>query len=126
MADLMSTLPEEIEIGAVKRTNWNTEVITTDGGREVRNALWDEPLVTYECSIPTSTRDGAVYQAVVALYEEAMGKLFTFGFVDWTDETGSTTVTVRFDSDLQITGVAGHIDHIDTFTLLQVRDDTDS
>ncbi len=126
MPDLTTTLPTEIEIGAVKRTNWNTEIVTTDGGREVRNARWSDPLVTYEVSFPTSTREQAIYSAVVALFEEAMGSLYSFNFVDWTDESGMTVVTVRFDGPLQITGVAGHIDHIDTFTLIEVRDAPDS
>lgn len=121
MADLTTTLPREIEIGAVKRTDWSTEIVTTDGGNEVRNSRWSAPLVSYEISFPVSDRAQANYQAVVALYAEAMGKLYSFNLVDWTDETGMTTVEVRFDTALQITSISGQIDHIDTFTLVEVR-----
>lgn len=121
MAHLTETLPRQIELGAIRRVEWGTDVVTTDGGYEVRNNRWASPLRTYEVSFPTSLRDGTIYEAVVALYELAEGGLHSFNFIDWTDETGSTIVPVRFDSALEITGAATHLDHIETLTLREVR-----
>lgn len=121
MSHLTDTLPEEIELGAVRRVEWPTEVVTTDGGWEVRNNRWSAPIRIYEVSFPTSLRNGTVYNAVKDLYEAAEGMLHSFNFVDWTDETGSTIVPVRFDSTLELTGVATHLDHIETITLREVR-----
>lgn len=121
MAHLGMSLPREIELGAIHRTKWQTEVVETDGGHEVRNSRWSSPLRTFEVSFPTSTRDGTVYQAVKALYEAAQGSLHSFDFTDWTDETGATVIPVRFDSPLEIEGVAQHLDHIATVTLKEVR-----
>lgn len=121
MAHLNISLPVEIELGAVRRLRWQTEVVTTDGGYEVRNSRWSSPLRSYEVSFPPATRDDPVYLAVLDLYEQAEGGLHTFDFTDWTDETGGTIVRVRFDSPLEVTGIATHLDHIETMTLLEVR-----
>ena len=121
MAHLNTTLPIEIELGAIRRLRWETEVVTTDGGYEVRNSRWSSPLKTFEISFPPSTRDDPVYLAVIALYEAAQGGLHSFSFTDWTDETGGTVVRVRFDSPLEITGLATHLDHIETLSLVEVR-----
>jgi hypothetical protein len=121
MAHLTETLPREIELNAIRRAEWGTEVVTTDGGYEVRNNRWASPLRTFEVSFPTSLRDGTVYADVIALYDLAEGGLHSFDFVDWTDETGGTIVPVRFDSALEITAVAMHLDHIETLTLREVR-----
>lgn len=121
MAHIDTTLPEEVELGAIRRLKWETEVVTTDGGYEVRNSRWSSPLKTFEVSFPPATRDNGIYQAVIALYEAAEGGLHTFNFTDWTDETGGTVVRVRFDSPLEITGIATHLDHIETVTLVEVR-----
>lgn len=121
MAHLNISLPQQIELGATRRLRWETEVVTTDGGYEVRNSRWSAPLKTYEVSFPPSTRDDPVYLAVLALYEAAEGGLHSFDFTDWTDETGGTVVPVRFDSPLEVTGIAMHLDHIETVTLIEVR-----
>lgn len=118
MPDLATTLPEEVEIGAMRRLEYSTETVTTDGGFEVRNARWSEPLRVYEIAYPHATRDDAVYLAVVALYEEALGKLYSFTFHDWIDDVD---VDVRFDSPLEIETPAGHLDHIVSMRLMEVR-----
>jgi uncharacterized protein (TIGR02217 family) len=121
MAHLTETLPREIELGAVRREEWGTDIVTTDGGFEVRNNRWSSPLRTFEVSFPTSLRDGSIYSDVIALYRLAEGGLHSFSFVDWTDETGGTIVPVRFDGPLEITGLATHLDHIETLVLREVR-----
>lgn len=121
MAHLDHYLPREIELGAVRRSREAIDIVTTDGGFEVRNSRWSGPLLTFEVSFPTSRRDGAVYEAVRWLYEASRGGLHSFNFHDWTDDSGSTVVPVRFDSPLEITGVTGWLDHIETITLTEVR-----
>lgn len=118
MADLARSLPQEVEIGAVRTLDYGTEIVTTDGGYEVRNNRWATPLRVYDISFPHSTRDGATYLDVLDLYEEAHGNLYSFNFTDWTDES---TVTVRFDTPLQIETPAGHLDHIVSMRLKEVR-----
>lgn len=118
MPDLASTLPEEVEIGAMRRLEYSTDTVTTDAGFEVRNARWSEPLRVYEITYPHSRRDDANYLAVVALYEEALGNLYSFTFHDWIDDAD---VTVRFDSPLEIETPAGHLDHIVSMVLKEVR-----
>jgi hypothetical protein len=113
-------LPREMEIGAVRRLEVQTEVVDTDGGFEVRNNRWTRGKLVIEASFPTAERDNAIYLAVVALYDLAEGGLHSFNVTDWTDETGTTAIPMRFDSPLEITGVAGHIDHIETLTLREV------
>jgi hypothetical protein len=120
MTHLADFLPEELELGPTESTDWGIEVVTTDGGYEVRNGRWSEPLRTFEVSFPPSTRDGTVYQAVKQLYEDSMGGLHSFNMQLWTDGY-ATTIAVRFDSPLEIEGIAGHLDHIATFTLKEVR-----
>lgn len=121
MTHLADFLPPELELGPVQRTDWGIEVVTTDGGYEVRNARWSAPLRTFDVSFPPSTRDGEVYRAVIDLYEASMGGLHSFNYRVWTDESGLTIVPVRFDSPLEIEGIAGHLDHIATFSLKEVR-----
>lgn len=118
MADLARTLPEEVEIGAVRRLDYSTDTVVTDGGYEVRNGRWSAPLRVYEISFPHATRDDPVYQAVVELYEEALGNLYSFNFKDWID---GAIVAVRFDCPLEIDTPAGHLDHIVSMKLKEVR-----
>lgn len=115
------TLPEQVALNAVRRIDWKTEVITSDSGREVRNNRWAAPLRTYDVSFPPARRDDPVYLAVLDLYDLVEGGLHSFNFVDWTDETGATVIPVRFDTPLGITGLAPHLDQIDTMTLVEVK-----
>lgn len=122
MGHLANYLPETVEIGAIKRIVWLPEVITTDGGNEVRNQRQSRAKVYFDLSMPSCTRDNADYLAVLQMFEDTLGGVDSFNFRDYTDESGLTTVKVRFDGELQISSPVGHIDHIDTFTLVEVFD----
>lgn len=119
MAHLAAFLPSEIEQGAVRHLDWGTEVVTTDGGHEVRNNRWSTPLRTFEVSFPTARRNDAIYTAVVGLFDQACGNLHSFNFRDWTQ--GGEVIAVRFDSPLAIQGIDRNLDHIETLTLREVR-----
>lgn len=121
MAHLPDFLPEEIELGPHQSTDWGIDITATDGGYEVRNGRWSAPLRRFEIGFPPSTRDGEVYRAVVDLFERANGMLHSFNFRVWTDETSATIVAVRFDSPLEIEGIAQHLDQIASFALVEVR-----
>jgi uncharacterized protein (TIGR02217 family) len=118
MADLALTLPESVEIGARRTLDYATEVVTTDGGYEVRNARWSSPLRMFEVSYPISLREGADHLAVKALYDASLGGLYSFRFKDWTD---GSILDVRFDSPLEIESPASHLDHIVSLRLKEVR-----
>jgi len=119
MTLLAMTLPPRVELGAIRDYDYSTEIVTTDGGYEVRNSRWSTPLRSYEISFPTSTRTGSDYLAVKALYDAAKGRLHSFMFKDWTD---GATIHVRFDSKLSIAGVDINHDHIETMKLVEVRE----
>jgi hypothetical protein len=121
MAHLDRSLPQRIELGAVLRIDWQTEVVETDGGQEVRNNRRASPARYYDVSMPPMLRADADYLDLLDLYADAGGMLHSFDLNVWHDETNSTIVAVRFDSPLQITSLAPHLDHIDTFTLKQVE-----
>lgn len=129
MTHLSSTLPDRIELGALRTEDWGTEVVTTDGGLDIRNNRWNAPLRSYDIALPPTKRDDADYVALRDLFAEAEGGLHSFDFLDWSD---GVTVAVRFDTPLRITGMTPDdgadkgIDHIDTFTLVEVKDPTEA
>lgn len=122
MTHLATFLPPEIELGPVQSSDYGIDIVTTDGGFEVRNARWSSPLRTFQVAFPASTRDGEVYNAVRDLYAESMGGLHSFNYRVWDDESGTTIVKVRFGSPLEIEGLATHLDKIATFSLIEVRE----
>lgn len=118
---ISTSLTRSIEIGAVRREEWDIEVVRTDGGQEVRNTRWAESLRSYDIALPQATTAGSLtdFNAVVQMWRDTEGGTHTFNFYDWID---AKTVKVRFGTPLQITSDAGHLRHIDTFTLQEVRE----
>jgi uncharacterized protein (TIGR02217 family) len=114
-------LPEEIELGAVQRHRYSTDVVSTDGGYEKRRYRWSTPLREMEVSFAIAERDDPIYVAVRALFDASLGGAHSFNFRDWADESGETVLAVRFDSALEITGVTPELDHIASVTLVEVR-----
>ena len=121
MTHFTHRLPRQIEVGAIRRLQYSTTVVKTDGGGEVRRARWSAPLRSYDISFPAAKRDDAVYQAVLYLYELTLGGLHSFDMAEWVDEAEATIVPVRFDSPLTILGINRRLDHIETLTLVEVR-----
>ena len=110
-------LTRNIEIGAVRiHAQDSLEVVTTDGGKEVRNIRAEDEARRWEISMPTVDIDNERddYDSVRAMWTNTERGLHTFDFHCFVDEE---LVRVRFDSPLQITAPAGHLRHIDTFTL---------
>ena len=122
MTHYTERLTQRLELGAVRHLTYSNEVVKTDGGNEVRNARWATPLRSYEVRLPTCTRDNADYVQVRHLYDLTLGGTHTFEMAEWVDDTMTTIVTVRFDGPLSIQGVDKYHDHIETFTLQEVRE----
>jgi hypothetical protein len=95
------------------------EVVTTDGGYEVRNTRWATPLRTWHASYPMADADDAVHVAVEEMWEETNYGADTFNFTD--PKSGDTT-RARVDGSLQHTNQVGSLYHLDTFTIKEVRD----
>src|SRR5574338_454228 len=95
-------LTRNIEIGAVRREEWDIEVVRTDGGQEVRNTRWAEPLRSYDISLPPCDVDSdtADFDSVRQMWSDTEGGTHTFNFHDWIDDQ---TVKVRFATPLQVT-----------------------
>lgn len=124
MTHLASTLPDRIEIGALRREEWSTDIVATDGGTERRESRWEAPLRSYDVSLPITARDDADYLAVKDLFADAKGSLNSFNFKDWSDDE---VIAVRFDGPLNLTGVTPDFptqsgyDQL-SFTLVEVKD----
>lgn len=85
MAHINTRLSDHVEIGAVRIEEQEVEISRTDGGNEVRNTRWSQPLLRFEIAFPTSQRDDSVYLEVRNAYRAAMGMLHSFKFRDWSD-----------------------------------------
>lgn len=78
-------LTQNIEINAVKRIVFSTEVVATDGGQEQRNRRWTYPRLEWDCQLPPQARSAVDYLAVRDLFQAAAGAFETFLFRDWDD-----------------------------------------
>jgi uncharacterized protein (TIGR02217 family) len=85
MAHIATRLSDHVEIGAVRVDSDDIEIVTTDGGNEVRNARVSQSLLRFEISFPTSERDDAVFLEVRNAYRATRGGLHSFKFKDWSD-----------------------------------------
>lgn len=198
MTHLSARLSTHVEIEAVRRPAWDVEIVRMDGGGEVRNSRWSQPLYSFDVSWPAATRDDPVYLEVSNAFHATGGGRDSFAFRDWadyqaTDEgfgtgdgvatvfpliktyafgtasffrriylpvspiaikkngvtlssgysvnystgvvtmsvapaladvltwTGEFNLPVRFPQEMQSTGLAMHLEHIDTITLQEVR-----
>lgn len=118
---LASQLTRNIEIGAVRVENQDSlEVVTTDGGIEVRNSRAANEARRWEFSMPTvdivagNTTD---YDALRQMWTDTVRGLHTFDFYDFVEQE---VVPVRFASPLQITAPTPNLRHVDTVTLKEV------
>jgi hypothetical protein len=113
------SLPSGIENGARRNLRWDVEIVTTDGGNEVRNSRWSTPLRTWEIAYNNAALTSADHAAVEQMYYDTEGGTHTF---NWYDERADETVKVRFDADLQFTNTVGPYHHLDSFTIVEVRE----
>ena len=84
-----SRLSEEIEVGAKAIPMFSTEIVTTDGGWEVRNSRWAYPRYRFEFNLMPDQTSFAVIDEFMRLYIAAGGAAETFLFTPWHDYQGS-------------------------------------
>jgi hypothetical protein len=111
-------LPASIAAGVVRSKDLKVEIVTTVGGREVRNKLWGTPLRTYEVPFPNMRRTDDDFKEVELLWDALDGSIHTFNFFD---EISGELVRVRFDGQLQATHEAGPWWRYETLHLIEVR-----
>lgn len=76
----------EIEANAKARPRYSTDVITTDGGHEVRNSRWAYPLHKFEFNVEPGSRDGDdALAALEEMYHVCGGQYGAFRFHYWRD-----------------------------------------
>lgn len=90
-------LSRDIETGAIARPRYKTDIITTDGGHEVRNSRWRYPLFEFEIqlepAIPEADEDATDLDAIdtetldelINLFHAVGGSHGTFPFRHWRD-----------------------------------------
>jgi hypothetical protein len=113
------SLPSGIEAGARRSLTWDVEIVTTDGGNEVRNSRWETPLRSWEISYNNAQLTSSDHAAVEQMFYETEGGTHTF---NWNDERSGDVVKVRFDADLQFTNTVGPFHKIESFTIKEVRE----
>ncbi len=107
---------------ATKRRAYSTEVVTTDGGAEHRNARWSASLSEWDVTIPACKRSSADYLALIALFEATLGSLRSFTFHD---KVACLDFEVRFvDDEINVTPVGNLVEA--SFAVRQVRLSGDS
>jgi hypothetical protein len=113
-------LTRNIEIDALRIDGQDgLEIITTDGGKEVRNARTELDPRMWEIALPTATLNGDTddYDAVRQMWTDTERGAHSFLFYDF---IADELVKVRFASPIQISAPAGHLRKIETFTLREV------
>lgn len=115
------TFPQRIALGAVTETDWSVEVIQTDGGRTKRNQRWANPLRRFEVAMPLMRRDDEDYQDFLELWDDSLGGLYSFDYIDHKDQTDSTVIAVRFATPIRTTAVTPDLEAVEPFTLEEVR-----
>lgn len=122
MSHVNSQLTRNVEIGAVRVDGQDAlEIVTQDNLQEVRNSRVDVEPRRWEIAIPVChlEDDTTDYDAVRLLWKQTERGLHTFNFYDFVEDE---VVKARFASPVQITAPAGHLRHIDTFTIREVQE----
>lgn len=120
MGHVATRLTENIENGAARLENQDgLEVVRKDNLRTVRNSRVEQDPRRWEISLPLVDIEGGDtddYDALRQLWRDTERGLHTFDFKCFVDDD---VYRVRFESVLQITAPAGHLRHIDTFTIVE-------
>ena len=75
--------PQKVAYGASGGPQFNTSIVTTQGGFEQRNVNWQKSRGRWDIS--TGIKNKADMDAVIAFFRARFGKAYGFRFKDWTD-----------------------------------------
>lgn len=94
MSFINQRLPQQVEIGAVRRVRAFHDVVKTDGGFEVRNArhAWDS--FEYEISFAVGEFEDSVISEVYDFVMASRVGLIPFRFRDWDTKNNTLTAEV--------------------------------
>lgn len=81
-------LPEQLEAGASAKPRYSTEIVSTDGGWEVRNSRWAYPKHEFSFSLSPGTKDDEWLTVFRNLFYAAGGSAEAFLFKHWSDFEG--------------------------------------
>jgi uncharacterized protein (TIGR02217 family) len=79
--------PPEIALGASGGPVFNTSVVRTAGGREIRVQNWSTPLRRY--NVGSAVKPPALWAALLSFYVARDGQARGFRFKDWSDYTSA-------------------------------------
>lgn len=83
---LNELLDLDVLVGARCRPRYSTDIVTTDGGYEVRNSRWRYPLHQVEFDVMPGLRaDDEAIEAFVDTFHAVGGAAGTFRFHNWRD-----------------------------------------
>lgn len=118
--DLDTQFTRNIEIGALRIDGQDgLEIVTTDGGHEVRNARTEQDPRMWEIALPPCNieNDSSDYDSVRQMWKDTERGAHTFLFYDFIEDE---LVRVRFASPVQITAPSANLRKIETFSLREV------
>jgi uncharacterized protein (TIGR02217 family) len=86
MSSIDERLSDDIEAGAKRRARYSTDVVTADGGWEIRNERWAYPLMSYEFNfMPGDPVSDEQLEEVTNHFHVVGGMGGSFPFRDWRD-----------------------------------------
>lgn len=91
MTFINERLPESIENNARRIEREPVEVVTTDGGFEVRNIRHAQALFEYDIDFGPNEYEEADQEAVYAMWRASRGGLYAFRFRDWDPKNNTLT-----------------------------------
>lgn len=95
-------LSEDIEVGAKVRPKFSTDIITTDGGWEVRNSRWAYPKHQFEFNAAPGEQGEQDLDEFVDLFYAAGGCDETFKIKHWADFEGVNQLTEAVDGSTTV------------------------
>lgn len=89
MAFLDLTFPRNIAGGVTGGPERRVDIVSLSSGEEERNARWKHSRRSFDASSGVDDADDLA--EIIALFEEAGGKLHSFRFRDWSDFSSAST-----------------------------------
>lgn len=91
MTFINERLPQSIETNAKRTEREPVEIVTTDGGFEVRNVRHAQALFEYDITFNPNGYTDTDQEAVYAMWRASRGGLYAFRFRDWDPKNNTLT-----------------------------------